>query len=102
MNTDKITLKLTSKDWLQLTALVLAGSASAQKSDDKYMRAILHPTLRQVYIKLHNRMHSLKAAKNSLNLTLPEAATLSLALQERDSLDVLIVGIVNEIDQKLT
>lgn len=98
---DKITLKLTSKEWIQLTGQVLAMSVDAERTQDKYMRSILHPLLKQVYVKLHNKMHSLRA-KNSLNLTVPEAATLGIALMESDSMAALVIEVIGYIDQKLT
>jgi len=99
---DKITLHLTRDEWQHLAAMVLAVSTSAWKIEDKYMKALLYPLLKQVYVKLHNKMHSLKLAKNPLPLTLPEASVLNGALLELNSNSYLVVQITACIDQKLT
>lgn len=98
---DKITLKLTNKDWLQLTGIVLALSTSSGDIEDKYLRAMRHTLLRQVYIKLHNRMHSLKP-NNSLRLTIPEASALVQGLQEESGNGLLVIEVISAIDRKLT
>lgn len=99
---DKITLKLTNKDWLQLTAIVLKASGAAEYIPDKYLKAICANLLKAVYIKLHNKMHSLKPKNNSLSLTLPEAANLAGTLGETDTVNVLVVEIIGIIDRSLT
>lgn len=96
---DKISLKLTSKDWMQLTAIVL--KMCNQPDGDKYERAMIGGLTRQVYIKLHNKLHSLKP-KNSLSLTVPEAAALGIGLVEMDTLNIVVVQALNLIDAKLT
>jgi len=99
---DKIAISLTSDEWRMLTTHVLGESENAWKIQDKYMKALLYPLLRAVYIKLHNKLHSLKLSKNTLNLTLPEASVLASALLELNSDNYLIVSITGYIDQKLT
>ena len=99
---DKITLHLTRPEWQQLAAWMLTESTHAEKIEDKYMRAILYPLLKAVYIKLHNKLHSLDLAKNRLNLSLPEASVLATTLLEIDSNSYLVIQITGLIDQKLT
>ena len=99
---DKIAINLTDSEWRMLTTHVLGESEQAWKIQDKYMKALLYPLLRAVYIKLHNKLHSLKISKNTLTLTLPEASVLSSALLELNSDNYLIVSITGYIDQKLT
>ena len=97
-----ITLHLSRSEWQQLTALVLNESSYAEKIEDKYMKALLYPMLKQVYIKLHNKLHSLNERKNSLRLTLPEASVLGSALLDLESESYLVLQITGLIDQKLT
>jgi len=66
------------------------------------MKALMYPLLKQVYIKLHNKLHSLREAKNRLSLTLPEASITATTLQALDEIHYLQVDIVGFIDQKLT
>jgi DNA-binding CsgD family transcriptional regulator len=99
---EKITISLTGDEWRMLTTCVLGESENAWKIQDKYMKALLYPLLRAVYIKLHNKLHSLKVSKNTLNLSLPEASVLASALLELNSDNYLIVTITGYIDQKLT
>ncbi|MDO9255430.1 MAG: hypothetical protein Q7U54_07960 [Bacteroidales bacterium] len=99
---NKITLHLTKSEWQQLAATVLTESANSEHIEDKYMKAILSPLLKQVYVKLHNKLHSLDWAKNRLNLTLPEASVLGSALLELNSNSYIITSITGIIDQKLT
>ncbi|MEI6061723.1 MAG: hypothetical protein WCR72_13515 [Bacteroidota bacterium] len=99
---NKLTLLLTRTEWQQLAAWMLTESTHAEKIDDKYMRALLYPLLKQVYVKLHNKLHSLQQAKNRLNLTLPEASVLATTLLEIDSNSYLVIQITGIIDQKLT
>jgi hypothetical protein len=98
----KIALHLSRHEWQQLTAIVLKESISAQRITDKYMRCLIYPMLKEVYKKLHNKLHSLKENRNALNLTLPEASVLNTALLELDSENYLIIEIIGIIDQKLT
>lgn len=95
----KITLHLSKTEWAQLTTIVLENSNITDP--DKYMLAILRDTLLQVYVKLHNKLHSLKD-KNRINLTRPEAAVLSLTLQELPGENYLVIGILAEIDKQIT
>ena len=97
-----IKLVLDRQDWTQLTALVLKETVNAQNIGDKYMKAILHPLLKQIYVKLHNKLHSLKGERNNLSLSLPEASVLNSALLELNTTNYLVISIINTIDQKLT
>jgi len=99
---NKITLLLTKTEWQHLTVWLLTESTHAERMDDKYMKALLFPLLKQVYVKLHNRLHSLKDAKNRLTITLPEASVLATTLLECYSDHYLCVSIIGIIDQKLT
>ncbi len=99
---ERISLHLTNEEWRQLTALILDESHTALNIADKYMRALLFPLLKQVYIKLHNKLHSLKISNNTLTLTLPEASVLNTTLVELNSQAYLVVQIIAYIDQKLT
>ena len=99
---NKITLHLSREEWQNLAACLLTESTHAAQFEDKYMRALMWPLLKQVYIKLHNRLHSLKEKKNSLSLTLPEASVMATTLLELYSDHYLVVTIVGIIDQKLT
>ena len=99
---NKLTLLLTRSEWQQLAAWMLTESTHAERIDDKYMRALLYPLLKQVYVKLHNKLHSLHQDKNRLNLTLPEASVLATTLLEIDSNSYLVIQITGIIDQKLT
>ena len=99
---NKISLHLTRREWVELTGIVLTESDSAMRIEDKYMKAILYYLLRQVYMKLHNKLHSLKEKKNLLSLTLPEASVLNTALLELNSDNYLVIEITGIIDQKLT
>lgn len=97
---NKITIKLDGAEWVELTNMVLRDSTDMEATTtDKYMRAILLTLLKQVYVKLHNKLHSLKA-KNNLTLTPAEAATLVLSLEGR--YDYMSISITGQIDQKLT
>lgn len=98
----KIALQLSPNEWRKLTAIVLQQSDEVRRSADKYMRAVLYYTLLQVYVKLHNRLHSLKPERNRLNLTYPEASVLAMTLLELNSHDYSIIYITSQIDQKLT
>jgi len=99
---DKITLHLTKTEWQNMAAWLLTESTHAAVIDDKYKRALVYPLLKQVYIKLHNRLHSLKERKNTLSLTLPEASIMAGKLLEFYSDHYLSVSITGLIDQKLT
>ena len=99
---NKITLQLTKNEWQHLAAWLLTESTHAEHINDKYMKALLYPLLKQVYIKLHNRLHSLRHDKNRLNLTLPEASVLATTLMEGYFDNYLAVSITGIIDQKLT
>lgn len=97
-----IKITLNRQDWTQLTAIVLKETVNAQGISDKYMRAILYPLLKQVYVKLHNKLHSLKSEKNSITLSVPEASVLNSALLELDTENYLVIQIISIIDKKLT
>ncbi|MFZ4545946.1 MAG: hypothetical protein ACOYN4_00845 [Bacteroidales bacterium] len=99
---NKITLHLSYSEWQMLAAIVCSESIFASEIEDKYMKAILYPLLKQVYVKLHNKLHSLNVKKNSLNLTLPEASALGLTLLESSVTSYLITHVTSLIDQKLT
>ena len=99
---NKITLQLSPFEWKKLTATVLDQSDEVRRTEDKYMKAILFHTLLQVYVKLHNKLHSLQPERNRLNLTYPEASVLAMTLLELNSDDYLIVSVTGQIDQKLT
>jgi len=99
---DKIALHLSREEWRQFLAIVLDQAVSAQHIKDKYMRGLIAPLLKTVYMKLHNKSHSLKVLDNRLNLTLPEASVLNTALLELNSENYLLVQIIGIIDQKLT
>ena len=99
---DKIALHLSRSEWQQFLAIVLKEAVAAEHIEEKYMRCLLYPLLKQVYMKLHNKIHSLKPTNNRLNLTLPEASVLNSALLELNSNNYLVISIINTIDQKLT
>ena len=99
---NKISLHLTKTEWQHLAAWLLTESTYAERIEDKYMKALLYPLLKQVYIKLHNKLHSLQQSKNRLNLTHPEASVLATTLLESYSDNYLSVSITGIIDQKLT
>lgn len=99
---NKLTLHLSPFEWKQLTATVLEQSGEVRNTEDKYMKAILFHTLLQVYVKLHNKLHSLMPENNRLNLTYPEASVLNLTLLELNSDNYMIINITGLIDQKLT
>jgi hypothetical protein len=99
---NKITIHLTKSEWQNLAAWLLTESTHAERIEDKYMKALLYPLLKQVYVKRHNRLHSLQHTKNRLNLTLPEASVLATTLLESYSDHYLCVSITGIIDQKLT
>ena len=98
----KITIHLTYSEWQMLASIVCSESIFASEIEDKYMKAILYPLLKQVYVKLHNKLHSLTVKKNTLSLTLPEASALGLALLESNNTSYLITQVTSLIDQKLT
>lgn len=104
---DKIRIVLTRKEWVGLTALVLAESSSIKSLDDRYFRALLWNLLWKVYIRLHDRLHSLKEAKNALNLTMSEAAAFNYVFADEDYIapnpfaTAILTDIISQIDQKL-
>lgn len=98
----KVSLHLSREEWQQFISIVLQEAVAAERIKEKYMRCLLYPLLKQVYIKLHNKLHSLKISNNLLTLTLPEASVLNSALLELDSNNYLVISIINTIDQKLT
>lgn len=98
---DRIKINLNASEWQELTS-ILQSTTLEKGSRIKYMEAIFYPLLKQVFIKLHNKLHSLKERKNTLSLTLPEASVLGMSLLERNDNSYLIVQITSEIDQKLT
>jgi len=98
----KLTIHLNKSEWTQLTAAVLEQSGEVRNTEDKYLKAILFHTLLQVYVKLHNKLHSLHSESNRLNLTYPEASVLAMTLLEMNSDNYMIVNLTSFIDQKLT
>ena len=98
----KISLHLSRPEWQQFLSIVLKEAVAAERIEEKYMRCLLYPLLKQVYMKLHNKLHSLKAENNLLTLTPPEASVLNTALLELNSENYLIIRIIGLIDQKLT
>ncbi len=107
---DKISIKLTRKEWTGLAALVLAESSKFKEMthpDDRYYKALFEALLREVYIKLHNKLHSLREAKNSLNLTISEGAAFNWIFADEDYhasnpfAMAIITSITSQIDQKL-
>lgn len=99
---DKVTLELTRGEWQELTNKVNWEHTDACKIPNKYKRAIVLPLIKAVFVKLHNKLHSLKDNKNKLNLTLPEASVLATALLKLGTENYLTVTIIGVIDQKLT
>ena len=101
---EKVKLKLNGDEWRELAGLVLGICATRRDSrgSDKYMEAIFDPLLKQVYVKLHNKLHSLQERKNVLTLSFPEAGVLGLLLGKVDSENYLIYEIVGVIDQKIS
>jgi disulfide bond formation protein DsbB len=106
---DKIKIKLNRDEWITLTALVLQASANKASFEllGKNLCAMNIHLIKDVYIKLHNRMHSLKPKKvNLLSLTVPEAAAFNVYFQSHFQFSGLSLAIVTEItgliDQKLT
>jgi hypothetical protein len=99
---EKITLKFTNKEWLQLTGIVFKVSQDNDFTDDKYTKAIYSNLLKAVYIKLHNKMHSLKPKNNNLIMSVPEAACLATALNGYGTVNVLLVDIIGKVDRLLT
>lgn len=99
---DKIALHLSRQEWQQFLAIVLREAVAAERIEEKYMRCLLYPLLKQVYMKLHNKLHSLKPTNNRINLTLPEASVLNTALLELSTDNYLVIQITSLIDQKLT
>jgi len=104
---DSIKIKLTRKEWVGLTSLVLAESSKLKVLEDRYFRALLEHLLRQVYMRLHNKLHSLKEAKNALNLTISEAAAFNMVFADEEYeapntyATAIITSITSQIDQKL-
>lgn len=99
---NKIRLKLSKSEWQLLAAIVLKSPERWSKND-KYHRAIYSSIGQQLYQKLHNKLPNLKA-KNSLSITLAEAAILAIIMDkitygEAYALSVQLIAI---IDQKLT
>ncbi len=106
----KITIPLTRIEWMQLTReLFNRSEACAPKRighlnfKDRYLLAMRNDLLKCVYIKLHNKLHSLRDNKNNLNLTVPESAALGLWMQEIDFkyYQVSYLRIIEIIDKKL-
>ena len=98
----KVSMHLSRQEWQQFLGIVLKEAVAAERIEEKYMRCLLYPLLKQVYMKLHNKLHSLKPTNNRINLTLPEASVLNTALLELNSDNYLIIQITGLIDQKLT
>lgn len=105
---DKIKMKLNQSEWLTLTSLVLKSCGDQKGWPMKWLRVMNNELLRQVYMKLHNRMHSLKSKRvNSLSLSIPEAAAFIVYFSTHtDYYEGQALAIVTEmitiIDQKLT
>lgn len=95
---NKIRLKIDKATWQLLTGLILQFP---DQSDDKYHKAIHSTLLKQIYIKLHNKLHSLNKL-NNLSLTYAEAAVLVIFLNKFDDCNAEIINIIGIIDQKLT
>ena len=104
---EKISIKLTRKEWTGLTALVLAESSKLKSLEDRYYRALVEHLLKQTYIRLHNKLHSLNESKNTLTITLPEAAAFNMVFADEDYQasnsfsNAIIVSITSHIDKKL-
>jgi hypothetical protein len=106
----KITIPLTRTEWQRFTAILLEQSEDCAPKrighlnyKERYSLAMRNDLLKCAYIKLHNKLHSLKDDKNNLNLTVSEAAAVGLFFQETDikysfTAYIKIIGI---IDQKL-
>jgi len=107
---NRITIPLSRMEWQQLTSLLLALSEDCAPKlighlnyKDRYLLAMRNDLLKCVYIKLHNKLHSLKVDKNILNITVPEAATLGLWLQENciNFSSFAFINMIEIIDKKL-
>lgn len=104
---EKISIKLTRKEWIGLTAIVLRESNQVKLIEDRYFKAMLEPLLREVYKKLHNKLHSLKEAKNALILSIPEAASFNLVFADEDYCapdtyaNAILTSIISQIDKRL-
>lgn len=100
---EKITIKLSNQEWQMLTSYILCNySYVAGDFSLKYYNRMRHSLMKQVYIKLHNKLHSLKLKNNNLNLTHPESCALSLCLQEKKEKSYLDYLIISEIDVKIS
>ncbi len=104
---DKISIKLTRNEWTSLTILVLRESAKLKVIEDRYFRALVEHLFLQVYIRLHNKMHSLKEVKNGLILTIPEAAAFNMVFADEEYQApnyfalAILTNITGQIDKKL-
>lgn len=102
-----IIIPLSRLEWRMITNDVLIGCIDCKHKrignipySERLEMYIHNELMRSVYIKLHNKLHSLKD-KNKLQLTIPEAAVFGLWLQKsvfEHSFDIPIIKI---IDQKL-
>lgn len=100
--TQPIKIDLTRGDWMGLMRQVYSLNRDAYRIKDKYMKALICPLLMSVYVRMHNKQHSLRPKGNKLSLSHPEASVLNTALLELNSESYLIVRIIGIIDQKLT
>jgi hypothetical protein len=104
---NRISIKLTRKEWTGLTGLVLSESANMKNIDDRYYRALMEHLLRTVYVKLHNKLHSLKESKNALSLNQSEAAAFNMVFADETYeapnpfAQAILTSIINQIDRSL-
>jgi len=104
---DSIRIKLTRKEWVGLSSLVLAESSKLKAIEDRYYRALLETLLRQVYHRLHIKLDSLKEAKNALNLSFSEAAAFNMVFADEEYeapnsyANAILTSIISQIDQKI-
>ncbi len=107
MDKISIKIKLSSKEWTGLTALVLQESVKLKNIDDRYFRSLMEPLMMEVYKKLHNKLHSLKESKNTLSLTIPEGAAFNLTFADEDYFapneyaNMILNVVVSQIDKRL-
>lgn len=97
---NKVKLKLNRTDWQWLAGFVLAWKWELSECGREH-HAIYTGLQKAVYVKLHNKLHSLNERRNQLNLSFAEAALLSLLLQFSGTMDYRATDIITTIDQKL-
>lgn len=102
--TTPIKVELTKAEWELLTQKIYFINRDAFRIKDKYMKALICPLLISVYVRMHNKKHSLKPKGNKLSLSHPEASVLATALLEANSegINYLVTRVTGIIDQKLT